>query len=217
MTNELLNFPGHIWRTFAENRAPIRCSTGFLIYLQGTEATCFYYLKQGRVKSYIQSEDGAERVLHIYEAGSLFGEASFFDELPRVSSAVALCPCQLVPIDRALVTREIAAHPDLALAMLKYLSRTVRLLSGHVDQMAFHSARWRVAQYLLTHADSEGILCCNQEEIASSVSISRVTVNRILNDFARRGLLANRYRQIFILKRDLLAEVCRPENERRRG
>lgn len=37
--------------------------------------------------------------------GSLFGEASFLDELPRVSSAVALTPCQLVPIDRELVTQ----------------------------------------------------------------------------------------------------------------
>ena len=118
-----LDFPAHIWAPFAQGRPPIRCSPGYLIYLQGTEATCFYYLKEGRVKSFIQSETGGERVLNIYWAGSLFGEASFLDELPRVSSAVALTPCQLVPIDRELVTQAISRDPELALAMMKYLDR----------------------------------------------------------------------------------------------
>ena len=58
-----LDFPSQLWAPFALSRPPIRCSAGYLIYLQNTEATCFYYLKSGRVKSYIQSADGAERVL----------------------------------------------------------------------------------------------------------------------------------------------------------
>ena len=101
-----MDLPAHIWEPFAQSRAAIRCSPGFLIYLQGTEATCFYYLKSGQVKSFIQSPDGGERVLNLYQEGSLFGEASFFDELPRVSSAVAMTPCELVPIDRELLSRE---------------------------------------------------------------------------------------------------------------
>lgn len=205
-----LDIPAHIWAPFARRRAPIRCSPGFLIYLQGTEATCFYYLKEGRVKSFIQSEDGAERVLNLYEAGSLFGEASFFDELPRVSSAVALTSCQLVPIDRELVTQEIARNPELALAMMKYLARTVRLLSAHVDDMAFRPAEWRVAQYLLSAASGQDQVSCTQEEIASSISVSRVTVSRILNQFSRRGLVALGYRSISLLDRRTLETLCTP-------
>ena len=144
------NFELGPWKAFAETLPEVRCSPGHLIYLQNTEATCFYYLNSGRVKSFIQSEDGEERILHVYGPGSLFGEASFFDELPRVSSAVALTDCQIVAIDRELVTQEIAKHPELALAMMKYLARTVRLLSGQVDQMAFRPARWRVARFLLS-------------------------------------------------------------------
>lgn len=107
-----LDFPSQLWAPFALSRSPIRCSAGYLIYLQNTEATCFYYLKSGRVKSYIQSADGAERVLNIYSAGNLFGEASFFDELPRVSSAVALSSCELVPIDRELAAQAVSKDPE---------------------------------------------------------------------------------------------------------
>lgn len=209
LSHESMDLPAHIWRPFAEHRAPIRCSPGFLIYLQGTEATCFYYLKEGRVKSFIQSEDGNERVLNIYQAGSLFGEASFLDELPRVSSAVALTPCQLVPIDRELITQEIAKNPDLAMAMMKYLARTVRLLSGQVDQMAFRPAQWRVARYLLSLSPVVGSVQCSQEEIAASVSVSRVTVSRILNDFAQKGWVRLGYRTLEILAPKELEQLCR--------
>jgi len=207
--NYELDFPAGIWGAFATQRPPVCCPPGYLIYLQDTKATCFYYLKAGRVKSFLQSEDGAERVLNIYSAGSLFGEASFFDELPRVSSAVALSPCEIVPIDRELVTQEFARNPELALAMMKYLSRTVRLLSGQVDQMAFRPARWRVANYLLTLSPQTGPVSCTQDDIAAAVSASRVTVSRVLGGFAREGWVELGYRSVTLLKPEKLTELCR--------
>lgn len=166
--------------------------------------------EKGKVKSFIQSEDGAERTLNLYQQGSIFGEASFFDELPRVSSAVALTPCEIVPIDREQVTAEFTRNPGMAMSMLKYLARTVRLLSAHVDDMAFRPAEWRVAQYLLSAASGQDQVSCTQEEIASSISVSRVTVSRILNQFSRRGLVALGYRSISLLDRRTLETLCTP-------
>ena len=205
--NHELDFPAGIWEAFAKSRPPVRCSPGYLIYLQNTEATCFYYLKSGKVKSFLQSEDGGERVLNIYRAGNLFGEASFFDELPRVSSAVAVVPCEIVPIDRELVTQEFARNPELALAMMQYLARTVRLLSGQVDQMAFRPARWRVANYLLTLAGRDRVVSCTQEDIAAAVSVSRVTVSRVLGEFARQGWVELGYRTVSLLSPEKLTEI----------
>lgn len=207
--NHELDFPAGIWEAFARSRPPVRCSAGYLIYLQDTEATCFYFLKSGKVKSFIQSEDGGARVLNVYSAGSLFGEASFFDELPRVSSAVAVVPCEIVSIDRELVAQEFARNPELALAMVKYLARTVRLLSGQVDQMAFRPARWRVANYLLTLAGQDGTVSCTQEDIAAAVSVSRVTVSRVLSGFAKMGWVSLGYRTISLLEPERLQELCK--------
>ena len=207
--NHELDFPAGIWEPFARSRPPVRCSPGYLIYLQDTEATCFYFLKAGKVKSFIQSEDGGSRVLNIYTAGSLFGEASFFDELPRVSSAVALTPCEIVPIDRELVAQEFARDPELALAMMKYLARTVRLLSGQVNQMAFRPARWRVANYLLALSPANGLISCTQDDIAAAVSASRVTVSRALNEFAQKGWVALGYRTITLLQSEQLKLLCK--------
>ena len=95
--------------------------------------------------------------------------------------------------------------------MMKYLARTVRLLSHQVDQMAFRPAQWRVARYLLSLADGDDSLQCSQDDIADSVSVSRVTVSRILNDLSRRGLVELGYRRIQILNRPGLEGLCREE------
>ena len=118
-----------------------------------------------------------------------------------------MVPCEIVPIDRELVSQEFAKNPELALAMVKYLARTVRLLSGQVDQMAFRPARWRVANYLLTLAGRDGAVSCTQEDIAAAVSVSRVTVSRVLGDFARRGWVEPGYRTVSLLAPEKLREI----------
>ena len=193
------------WRAFAERRPSVRCSPGHLIYLQGAEANCFYYLKTGEVKSFIQSAGGAERVLNVYRAGSLFGEAAFFDGLPRMSSAEALTPCQLVPIGREVFVQAVSRNPELAVCLLRYLARTVRLLSDQLDGMAFRPAQWRLARFLLSGGPD---ILWTQDEIAASISASRVTVSRILNQFARNGWVELRYRGIRILDRAALERLC---------
>ena len=75
--------------------------------------------------------------------------------------------------------------------------------------MAFRPARWRVASYLLTMADREGTVSCTQEDIAAAVSASRVTVSRVLNEFAQREWVDLSYRSVTLLEPDRLKELCK--------
>lgn len=77
-----LGLPENSWSAFETHHHTVPFPPGKLIYLQGSPADRFYYLKSGRVKVFINSEDGSEKILTVYEAGNVFGEASFFDELP---------------------------------------------------------------------------------------------------------------------------------------
>ena len=205
-----LDFPVELWRPFAQDRPSVRCSSGYLIYLQGTEATCFYYLKKGKGKELhpVGGRGGAHP--EPVSAGLHLRGGILFDELPRVSSAVALTPLRDRPHRPGAGHGGIYRNPGMAMAMLKYLAGTVRLLSAHVDDMAFRPAEWRVAQYLLSAASGQDQVSCTQEEIASSISVSRVTVSRILNQFSRRGLVALGYRSISLLDRRTLETLCTP-------
>lgn len=195
-----LGLPENSWVAFEAHYPSVTFPPGKLIYLQGTQATGFYYLKSGRVKVFINSEDGSEKILTVYEAGNVFGEASFFDDLPRVSSAITVTRCEIVIIDHQTLEQERIRNPQIMLTMTKVLARTVRMLSDHVDTMAFLRADQRIARYLLSiPVDETDTIHCTQEEIAAAVSVSRVTASRILNRFVRSELLQTGYGTIHIL------------------
>lgn len=203
-----LGLPADIWLPFAQHYESTRFIKNQMIYFQDSGADCFYYLKSGRVKTYISSEDGTEKSLTVYHAGSIFGEAAFFGEMPRVSSAVALAECEIIKINRKMAETEMAKNPALTSALLKYLARTVQLLSDHVDDMAFLQADQRIARYLLSLPRSrDGMVVCTQDEIASSVSANRVTVCRILKRFQEKQYLSTKYGGIQLYDPDALEQL----------
>ena len=75
--------------------------------------------------------------------------------------------------------------------------------------MAFRPARWRAASYLLTLAGRGGAVSCTQDDIAAAVSASRVTVSRVLNEFARSGWVELGYRAISLMAPERLDELCK--------
>lgn len=190
--------PHTLFAPFFAAGHPVSYAKGQIIYLQGQEATHLYCLRSGAVRTLITSDAGEERLLTTYGPGSIFGEASFFDGMPRVSTAEAAADCTIVRLSHDTVDHLFSQHPELASAMITYLARTVRLLSGHVDTMSFQSADKRLANLLLNHPDTPE-LHVTHEDLAAALGVNRVTVSRLLGSFARHGLIRTGYGVIRIL------------------
>lgn len=197
------------WDLLAENQRPRRYFSGQVIYLQGTFPHCFYYLISGTVRSFISTQTGEERVLAVHRSGDLMGEASFFDECPRVTSAMAVTDCQIVSVNRQRLNDIFSRHPELALPMLQYLARTVRMLSGHLDSAAL-PAKQRIVRHLLALSpEPDGkTISCTHEEIGQAVGVTRVTVSRVLGELAKEGLIRPEYRAVSVLRRDGLERLA---------
>ena len=180
---------------------------GSAVYWQGDIADRLYYLKRGSVKIYMNSENGGEKTLRIQSEGGVFGEAAFFDRQPRVSSAWVLEKSEIVAVSREILTTHIQKHPEFAFALMQALSERVRLLTAQVDSMAFLQADKRIARFLVeTVQDKAASIFCTDEELGTRIGASRVTVNRILRKFARLGWIETHYREIRVLRLDLLAD-----------
>lgn len=205
--------PANVWSRFGDAAPSMSCPGGKMIYFQGEPAEYFYYIVEGTVKTFISSGGGEEQTLTVYRAEDIFGEASFFDGLPRVSSARAVSRCRIVPVSRETVSDCFARDPALALSMLKYLARTVRMLSSHVDNLSFLRADRRIARHLLRLREEGDAIACTHEEIGSSVGASRVTVSRVLGEFARRGWISTGYRAVTIRNSRALTEFALSEEE----
>jgi CRP/FNR family transcriptional regulator len=208
--DDALGMDRAVWAPFARGRRPAVFAQGEILYLQGSVATHFYYIAEGAVKTFLTSEDGGERILTVYRKGDILGEASFFDGKPRMSSAMALTRCQIISIDRQGAQAVFRDRPELAMAMLKYLASTVRLLSAHVDDMTFWRADQRLARLLLSlDGEAEGGIRCTHEFLGHSVGVSRVTVSRVLGDFERQGLVRLGYRTVTVLDPEGLRALWR--------
>ncbi len=191
------------FQAFAD-RLPMVYGKGAMIYHQGDSPTRFYYLRQGRVRLYLSSATGNERTLMEIHAGELFGEAAFFDHLPRVSAAKAVEKSQIVPIDQGLLQSLLQSDPILSMELLAYLAKRVRTLSAQVDSMTFLSADCRLAQLLLQLAEEDGTVRQTHEALANLSGVSRVTVSKILSGFVKKEWIATGYRTLSVQNRTAL-------------
>lgn len=187
----------NIWAILEKSFNPRAYPKNYMIYRQGYSADKFYYLKSGKIKIFISSENGMEKTLTVKENGGVFGEAAFFDGMPRVSSAKTITASEIIVITRQEMMDCIKKEPQFAMDLLTYLSQTVRMLSAQLDTMTFHHADERLAGLLLTLA-SGGTVFATHDDLADLAGVSRVTVSRVLARFAKEGWVAISYRKVKI-------------------
>lgn len=185
-----------------------------VIFRKDDPGTHLYLVLEGAVKISLPGEFGQEALVAIMRPGEFFGELALFDRAPRSASAVALedTRAALLGADDFLAFLE--RHPTAVRLVLEALARTVRRLSGRVEDLTFLDVPSRVAKYLLdlSHAN-EGEkpleLSLTQDELAAFVGASRVSVNRVLGDLERRDIVGVHRRRITIKDPDRLAKEVR--------
>lgn len=189
-----------------ETSAPIRrFSKGDTIYYQGDMPSSFYYLKKGKVKVYMTSADGMEKILSTAKSGEILGEAAFFDKMPRISCAEAVTDSEIAVINQQLLINLIQSNPDIAMELLNIQAKRIRELSAQIDSMTFLQADGRIARLLLQSCNSNSsTVNLTHEEIAGIIGVSRVTVSKILNSFKRKGYLKTAYRKIILVDKNSL-------------
>ncbi len=176
-----------------------------IIYSQGDKPDCFYYLKNGRIKIYITSENGTEKTLSVIDKGAILGEAAFFDERERMSSAKALTRSELIPISKNILTEIIRHYPRAAFELFRLQAQTIRILSQQVDSIAFLSAKSRLCSFLKESGlQNNNIVTATHEEIGSIIGATRVTVSKLIGELTYLGAIRTGYRKIQILDPDLL-------------
>lgn len=179
------------------------------VYDQGDEAERFYYLKKGSVRIFLSSESGNERTLTVVKSGDLFGEAAFFDGMPRVSSAKTLEKSEIVPVDHVMLQSIFRETPQFAMQLLEYMARRVRMLSAQVDSLSFLPADERLAELLLQLCDERGTVHTTHEQLADLAGVSRITVSKTLSRFAKEGWVLTGYRQISVVNRKKMQSFTR--------
>ena len=170
-------------------------------------------LLDGRVKVTFTTAEGKDVVLRFCGPGDLLGELSVLDDLPRSSSVVALEPVETLALAASDFRGLIASHPDLALRLLRSISRRFRDADRKRIEFAASHTLARVAARLAELAEAygeptaEGLvidLRISQEELAGWTGSSREAVAKALHTLRELGLVLTDRRRLTVTDLDEL-------------
>ncbi len=177
-----------------------------LVICEGDHSDSLYIILDGKVKVFLNDEDGREVTLNLQGAGEYFGELALLDEAPRSASVMTVEETRLAVIGKPAFDDCMEKNPKMALQVTRGLARRLRELTENVRSLALMDVYGRVARTLLDLAEErDGVLVVTQRltqrDIASMVGASREMVSRILRDLTRGGYITTRNKIITINER----------------
>ena len=179
---------------------PRRFSRDEVVFHRDDAGGQLYVILSGSVKVAIPDEEGHEIVVAVERDGAVFGELALFDDAPRSATVTALDETQVVTLAREDFLRVLERSPRATREILRFLARTVRRASGRIEDLVFLDVPRRVAKCLLdlATAHQRDDIDLTQDDLASFVGATRVSVNRALADLEAQGAIAVGRRHIAV-------------------
>jgi CRP/FNR family transcriptional regulator, cyclic AMP receptor protein len=167
-----------------------------IAYCQGDPADCVYYIKSGKVKVTVVSEEGKEAVVAILQPGNFCGEKCLTGHKLRMTTVTALTDCVFVRMAKASIVRALHDDPEFSeLFTADLMERNIRVQEDLVDQL-LNSTEKRLARLLLilaNHGKEDRrdpiVPKINQETLAEMIGTSRTHVNFFMNKFRKLGFI----------------------------
>ena len=168
-----------------------------VFFSQGSAADSIFYLRTGRAKLTVVSDDGREATIALLSAGEFIGEESLASVGGQhLATASAITACTALKIEREEVIRVMHEEHSFSEMFLKFLlTKSMRAQADLVDQL-FNSSEKRLARILLLMAEfgepgepEPLIPRITQETLAEMVGTTRSRVSFFMNRFRKLGLI----------------------------
>jgi CRP/FNR family transcriptional regulator, cyclic AMP receptor protein len=190
-----------------------RYPTGALLFGERDPPDAVFVLQSGRVKMSCVTDNGREAILAIREPGDLIGEMSAIDGVPRLSSAIALEPVEVLVLSSQAFVAYLDRTPSVGLVLVRLLNRRLRDTARERIEFAALDTVGRVCARLVELADRFGDtgddgeridVAITQEDLAAWTASSREAVIRALRTLRELGWIETRRRGITLLKVEAL-------------
>ena len=167
---------------------------GQVVFAQGDPADSVLYIREGRVKIAVVSDQGKEAVVAFLKAGDFIGEGCLTGRPRRISTARAMEDSVITRVDKATMARMLRDQPNFSERFTAHLlARTIRVEEDLVDQL-FNSSEKRLARALLLLANfgkdgkQEPVIAkVSQETLADMIGTTRSRVSHFMNKFRQLG------------------------------
>jgi CRP/FNR family transcriptional regulator len=198
------NTPAPIFTPFSIKEKPSlrkiiiekRFSKNQVILYEEDTPKYMYIVYSGKVKVLQISEDGKEHILAIHKAGDFFGEMAMLDGKTSPATVIAMEESEIGLITKDNVEKYLLKNHKMLQEIISMLCLRLRDAWLMLKVLSFADAEKRVRS-VLKHIstqygvkDKRGIIITlklTHKDIADYASVSRETVTRFLDKFAKDG------------------------------
>ena len=202
--------------TIVKNKRPFQ--TDDFLYRQGDECQSLYVVKSGSFRSFITDLDGNEQTIGFYLPGELMGLDALNHER-FTCSAVALETGSVCELALSRLNDLCSKIPNLHMQMLRILGKEIASDHDLIVLLGHHSAKERMAIFLLTlscrygalgFSSTEFNLSMPRHDIANFLGVTAETVSRQLADLGKLGVITVKQRGVQFNDLDLLKAIVEP-------
>ena len=169
-----------------------------------------YVVVKGKVRIFVTSPAGEETSIRLFSIYDMIGEFAAIDGQFRSTSAQAIAETTLLEIERIRFLETVRKVPDLSMTMIRFLVGKLRWTTDFAESIAQYDTAGRLLHILLHYNEAWGReieagkhyeldLDISQADLATMVGARREWVNRILQDWRKRGLIEFRHGKISFL------------------
>jgi CRP-like cAMP-binding protein len=188
--------PAKFLATAAVGRDIFKHSKKAVIFAQGDDADAVFYIKKGKVKVSVLSDQGNEAIVALLGENEFIGEGCLIGQPKRLATASAMTECETMRVSKAEIQRVLRDEPTFSQMFVSHiLERNARVEEDLVDQL-FNSTEKRLARLLLLMANfgKEGrtepvIAKISQETLAEMIGTTRSRVSHFMNKFRKLGFI----------------------------
>lgn len=161
-----------------------------VLFQKGDPGDALYALRRGQVRIATGTADGRSVTLNLLGPGDVFGEIALLDGHPRTAEATALEATELFVIERRDFLGLLARDAATAIRIIGFLCGRLRWMSERMEEATLLPLDTRLARRLTLLSEDYGAeIQVTQTELAAFVGAARESVNRVLQDWRRAGII----------------------------
>ncbi|GIP21152.1 Crp/Fnr family transcriptional regulator [Paenibacillus sp. J22TS3] len=200
---------------------PKHVEKGSNLFWEGDAADYLYYVRKGRIKVTKSADDGKEFTLYMHHKDDLIGYGDVLSESVHLLSAVAIEDCDLGVIQRKDLEVLLWQHGDLAVEFMRWQGATHMLTQTKMRDLLMFGKTGALCSLLIRLNNSYGEPCgehrritikINNTEMSDMIGATRESVNRMLSDMKKEGIIDLVDGHIVIHDLEYLRNVCHCDN-----
>src|SRR5215213_3078270 len=175
---------------------------GEILFLKGDPGDALYAVRRGQIRIATGTDDGRRLTLNLLGPGDVFGEIALLDGHSRTADAIAVEPTDLFMVLRRDFLDLLERQPRVAVRIIEFLCERFRWMSERMEEAVLLPLQARLSHRLLALAEDYGAeIHISQHDLAVFVGSTRESVNRQLQAWQRKGIVAVGRNRVTVLDR----------------